>query len=105
MAYGNCGPNFFGYEFKDDQAVLDAAFYIVVGLGLKTMLQPLIHFGTDPNRPIKAVYNFPIIEAASRGLHDIVHELIQMGADVTVMNERGYTALHLSVSEKKLGMA
>ncbi len=101
----NCWPAYFDALLEDDRAVLNVALYIVSYFGLKPMLQPLIKLGANPNRSIQVADEFPIIAATSKGEYQIVQELIQMGADITLINRNGKTALHVAVSQKNSEIA
>jgi ankyrin repeat domain-containing protein 50 len=90
---------------EDDKAVLNVALYIVSYFGLKTMLEPLIKLGADPNRSIQVADEFPIIAATSEGEYQIVQELIEIGADIALINRNRETALHKAVSRKNSKIA
>ena len=84
---------------EDDQAVLNVALYLATDFGLSPILQPLIKLGADPNQSINVDREFPIIVASSNGYYEIVHKLIQAGADVNVVTRDRNSALHEAVRE------
>lgn len=65
-------------------------------------LEELLKFGADPNLPL-ANGNLPIHEATQRKLPGSVAILLQYGADPTICNDKGLTAIEVA-RKKDLGI-
>jgi len=88
-----------GSIFK--QTPLYEAIGIFGEIGNTPYITTLLEAGADVNAR-RSNGDFPVIVAANLGRFDIVHELLQQGADYKVTNTNGQNLTNLIVSKRKV---
>jgi len=77
----------------------------IIRMGYSQFIPRLISWGADINRMAHDRANTPIMEAASKGLIDVIQLLIENGAELNHQSKSGQTALILAVGNGQIDAA
>ena len=88
----NCEKGIQGYD-HERKAVGPSQLYRTAETGDIRLLTQLLEIGFDPNAPLGNPGWTPLMIAAANGHEPAVMKLLEFGADVDTMNDRGRTAL------------